>query len=108
MIDRLSKSRKDQQSDCCGGIIKRGETYNKLSFRSPKYGNTGNQIGIEFVTLHICMDCYNKEQESIEKCKEGHHSYTEIINTSYSACGVPTPEYTGEYICENCGDLKIN
>jgi len=104
MIDKILKSRKDKSSDCCNRIIKSGEMYNKISFKAPKYGGKfDSQIGIEYVELHICIDCYNEQKEKDEKCKSNNHNFTEIVNTSYSFDGVPNPEYTGEFVCENCG-----
>lgn len=105
MIDKLIKSRKDRKSDCCNRIIKAGEMYNKIAFKAPKYGEDDLQIGVEFVEIHVCIDCYNEQQKKEEQCKQNNHSFTEIINTVYSF-DVPYPEYTGEFVCENCGLMK--
>jgi hypothetical protein len=103
MIDKLLKSRKDKKSDCCNRIIKSGEMYNKIAFKAPKFGEDDLQIGVEFVEIHVCIDCYNEQQEKEKQCKCNNHSFVEIVNTSYSFNGVSHPEYTDEFVCENCG-----
>ena len=103
MIDKLLKSRKDKKADCCNRIIKSGEIYNKIAFKAPKFGEDDLQIGVEFVEIHVCIDCYNEQQEKEKQCKCNNHSFVEIVNTSYSFNGVPHPEYTDEFVCENCG-----
>ena len=106
MIDKLIKSRKEKQSDCCGRIITVGEIYNKISFKAPRFGEDDTQIGVEFVEVDVCMDCYNEQQAKEKQCKLDNHNFVEITNVSYSFNGVPHPEYTGEFVCENCGLMK--
>ena len=80
--------------------------YNKIAFKAPRFSEDDLQIGVEFVEIHVCIDCYNEQQEKENQCKCNKHSFVEIVNTSYSFNGVPYPEYTGEFICENCGISK--
>lgn len=94
-MDKIIKCRKPKQSDCCGRIIEKGEMYNKFTLRTPKYNNEDIQIGIEYLEIHICIDCYNEQEEIRKKCGLGQHQF-EKITDSFSP-------FFGDLTCIHCG-----
>ena len=103
-MDKIIKCRKPKQSDCCGRIIEKGEMYNKFTLRTPKYNNEDIQVGIEYLEIHICIDCYNKQKERMDKCASGNHEFSNIIS-SYWSDGAQYPVF-GDYTCIHCGVVQ--
>lgn len=91
------KARKEHHCDSCDGIIKKGENYDLLDTRIPKFDDKDNQIGIEFFKLR----CHPKELNCYwpDECKKGNHK--ELYYTDNH----PDSRNYGDTVCycENCG-----
>lgn len=98
-MDKIIKCRNPKQSDCCGRIIEKGEMYNKFTLRIPKFNSDNIQIGVEYFKMQICIDCYNKQQNQIEKCNNGEHEVSNIVGSLH---GGQEPIF-GELHCIHCG-----
>ena len=98
-MDKIIKCRKPKQSDCCSRVIEKGEMYNLFTLRTPKYNRDMVQIGIEYLSLNICIDCYNNQNSQAEKCKNGEHEVSNIVGSLH---GGQEPIF-GEYHCIHCG-----
>lgn len=105
-MEKLIKARKDHKCNYCDQTIKKGEVYEYIECRGPKYAPSedpeydGPQIGIfydKFRKHHPLMNCHWPQQ-----CKQGNHSIVEYLDTNpeSDSCGQ-------EFIyCENCGTPK--
>jgi len=61
MKQRLVKARKDHKCEGCNEGIKKGERYELLEARVPKYKNDDDeagQIGVEFLRYKTCFRCW--------------------------------------------------
>lgn len=55
MIDKVVVCRKDHMCCYCSKIIKKGESANYLSGKTPKFDENDKQIGIEYFNVYYCL-----------------------------------------------------
>jgi hypothetical protein len=91
MAGKIIKSRKSMNCCECEGKIKYGENYKKYV----------EVIGEENCTFNFCLNCVKKH----DLCNKGDHDFVEKINTVWES-GVPYPEYTDDFVCQNCGVIR--
>jgi hypothetical protein len=56
-----------------------------------------------FRVSNAIFDCVKKH----DLCNKGNHDFVEKINTVWES-GVPYPEYTDDFVCQNCGVIREN
>lgn len=108
-MEKILKARKNHSCDLCDGIILKGEHYELIKLRGPKYQlssdpeDDGKQIGVEYNLFRHHLPELNCHWP--EECKKGNHSKVEYYD------GDPYSSTCGEdfVYCENCGtNLKFN
>lgn len=91
------RSRKEHECESCLKPILKGEIYDLLKCRVPRFDDKDNQIGIEYIQIkcHIQeLHCYWPEE-----CKKGNH--IEVFHTENHP---DSPNYGDSYtFCELCG-----
>jgi len=101
---KLLKARKKWKCENCGGIIQKGEIYQLESYRIPRYNESFEQIGIEYIKFRYhnrkCTNFVthsNNPKMMIKNCWKGNHKY--IYNSNPDAIDM------NEY-CGWCGEKK--
>ncbi|HYH13995.1 MAG TPA: hypothetical protein VD794_02175 [Flavisolibacter sp.] len=90
------KSRKDHICEACGNKIHKGEAYDLLKARTPRYDKNDNQVGVEFVQIIA----HPSEQHCHwpDECKKGNH-----VEVFYTDNHPDSPEYGDTFCCcKNC------
>jgi len=94
---KIVKARKDHECESCQQLIKKGELYELLKARIPKFDDKDNQIGIEFIKIK----CHRKELYCFwsDDCKKGNHK------EMYYTDNHPDSRNYGDTFCccEECG-----
>lgn len=99
MIQKIVKARKDHECEGCNEGIKKGEKYELLEARVPKYKNgddEAGQIGVEFLRYRTCFRCWEVQ---FDTCTGGCDF---VLERDMDDHGAPT----GNLVCTNCGTVK--
>lgn len=98
---KIIKAIKNHSCEGCNELILKGEMYDLLSFRAPKFDEKDKQIGIEFIKIrsHLAeLNCHWPDE-----CKKGNHKEHYYTNNNPES-----PDYgdTKCYCTECATDLS--
>ncbi len=97
MSEKIIKCRKCIDCDECDNKIKYGEKYQKCK----------EVVDGEIYIINFCLDCVEKHELAQTECKKGNHDFKDHFEVEYEGF-VPYPNYTGKFVCENCGIIQEN
>ena len=102
MTKKEVKANKIHKCEFCCGNIQKGEIYNHVKVRFPRYDSDDHQIGVGYAEFrHHKRDCYARllnsphRLEVLKNCNKGSHK----------PISDPSPDGNGDMHCEWCGIL---
>jgi len=95
MSEKIIKCRKGTDCDQCDNPIKYGEKYKKCK----------ELVDNETYIINFCLDCVEKHELAETECKKDNHEFKDHFEVEYEGF-VAYPNYTGKFVCENCGIIR--